>query len=106
MADNEILLEGGSGTEYKYWIHRLPQSFKAFAGNYIFAKETKPGKYTPIYIGEAEDLSVCFDDHHAMSRIEKAGATHILAHTTTLGFLTRRDEQIDLIDKYDPACNK
>ena len=105
MSEQTIMWKGASGTEYKYWIHPLPPNFKPEAGNYIFAEETKPGTYKPIYIGETGDLSERFDDHHALPCIEREGATHIHAHTTPGRDQIRRAEESDLIANCDPPCN-
>ncbi len=105
MSTKTILWKGASGAEYKYWIYDLPPNFKAGAGNYIFAKETKPNTHVAIYIGETEDLSDRFDDHHAMACIKKEEATHIHVHSTSGVAQTRRDEESDLIARWSPSCN-
>ena len=61
-----ITWTGESGSNYKYWICPMGTFFKEAPGNYIFAKETSPGRWTPIYIGQTGDLSERFDNHHKM----------------------------------------
>ena len=95
---------GQSGKTYKYWIYPIGQSFKAQAGNYIFARQTKPNTYLPIYIGQTEDLSERFDDHHKKDCIKREGATHIHAHLNA-DKQSRLDEESDLIAKWLPTCN-
>lgn len=34
---------GKSGTQYQYWIYPIETTFKETSGNYVFAKETRPG---------------------------------------------------------------
>ncbi len=46
-----IMWPGLSAKEYKYWIYPIGVSFKEKPGNYIFAKETKPGSWPSRYIG-------------------------------------------------------
>ena len=105
MPYDTIIWEGASGTNYKYWIHSLPPNFKAVAGNYIFAKEAEPSTYAPVYIGETEDLSDRFDDHHKAACIQSEGATHIHVHANSGGDEARRAEESDLIAKWSPPCN-
>ena len=40
---------GQTGTKYRFWIHPIGTTFKAVPGNYIFARETEPNRYQPIY---------------------------------------------------------
>ena len=51
-----IMWSGASGQKYKYWIYPIGSSFKPVAGNYIFARETEPSMWAPIYIGETDNL--------------------------------------------------
>ena len=106
MVDNhEIIWKGASGTGYKYWIYPINTTFGAGPGNYIFAKETQPNTYAPIYIGQTADLSERFDGHHKMSCIKQKGATHIHVHTSSAKEEERIAEETDLIHKWNPPCN-
>ena len=96
---------GKSGGEYAYRIYKLPASFNDTPGNYIFAVETSPRTWTPIYIGETEDLSERFDQHHAMPCISEYLATHIHVHANDGGRADRDNEADDLIARWDPPCN-
>lgn len=108
MADDTPTIKwpGKSGTNYKYWIYDRKTTFKAVAGNYIFAKEMKPGYWKPVYIGETSDLSSRFLNHHQNDCIDKNGATHIHVHSTAGGAQTRRDEETDLRGKWSTPCNE
>jgi len=94
---------GKSGNSYEYHIHNLPPNFKSLPGNYIFAKLNANNKWVPVYIGETEDLSERFDDHHKMPCIKRKGATHIHAHLNQGGEVARRREESDLLDNYQNA---
>ena len=96
---------GQSGKEYEYYIYRIGTNFKEAPGNYIFAKETTPNRYAPIYIGETCDLSTRFDNHHKMPCINRNGATHIHVHLSNANADVRRMEEDDLIKKWSPPCN-
>lgn len=95
---------GKSGSKYKYWIYKLPPDFSAKPGNYIFAKETKPGSWTPVYIGQTEDLSERFDNHHKANCISRNGATHIHAHINNPK-QARLAEESDLVARWNTPCN-
>lgn len=107
MPENIVIeWEGASGRVYQYWVYSIDDfSFKAEPGNYIFAKETKPDTYTPIYIGQTADLSERFDAHHEMSCVRLFGATHIHAHRSSGKEEARTAEESDLIQKWHPLCN-
>ena len=95
---------GKSESSYKYHIHPLPPNFaKKQPGNYIFAKESSPGIWTPIYIGETQDLGERFDSHHKTKCIERKGATHIHVHLNHGGEEKRRAEESDLLERYTNA---
>ena len=104
MAD-EVVWTGESGTRYTYYVHSWPTSFtNAEPGNYIFCKLNAQNQWEPIYIGQTGDLSERFDSHHAMDCIDREGATHIHVHLNSSAEETRREEERDLIDSYDPPC--
>ncbi|NKC13649.1 MAG: hypothetical protein GKR94_16105 [Gammaproteobacteria bacterium] len=96
---------GLSGREYRYFIYPIGTTFKAAPGNYIFSKKVSPGRHRPIYIGETGDLSERFDSHHKMPCITGQGATHIQVHQTDGGPGVRRQEESELVAKWQPVCN-
>ena len=106
MADERTIdWKGISGKEYRYRIYPIGTTFKKVPGNYVFAKETKQGTFLPIYIGETDDLSERFDNHHKMPCVVENGATHITVHVGETSATVRRTEEKDLREKYNPICN-
>jgi len=103
-VDDTIEWTGESGQTYKYWIYPIGHTLKAEAGNYIFARETKPNTYAPVYIGQTENLNERFDNHHKKDCINGQKATHIHAHLNAKK-QARLDEEADLIAKWQPFCN-
>jgi len=97
---------GLSGREYKYWIYKIGKTFKEDPGNYIFAKETQTGYWSPSYIGETENLNQRLGNHEKEACARKHGATHIHAHLNSGGEEARRQEENDLIMKWKPPCNE
>ena len=106
MAEKTIMWPGASGKEYNYWIYPIGTTFKESPGNYIFAKETSSDRYSPIYIGETENLEERLANHEKMSCVKRHGGTHIHAHTSSSEVNVRRAEESDLLGKWDPPCNK
>lgn len=96
---------GQSGRWFEYEIFPISTKFKAVPGNYIYARETSPGQWTPVYIGETSDLSERFDHHHKTGCIQRNGATHIHVHASSTDARVRRAEEADLIGKWGPPCN-
>jgi len=107
MADEPTNVWSGlSGQEYKYWINLRGASFKPVAGNYIFAKETKSGTWTPIYVGETDNLDRRLTpNHEKMPCVRRYGGTHVHTHTSLSTEATRRSEETDIRDKWNPPCN-
>lgn len=103
--ERTIHWDGKSGREYKYWIYPIGTKMKAVAGNYVFAKETQPNSFKPIYVGETGDLNTRLDNHHKMPCIIRNGATHICTHTNNAGEDARREEEQDIISRWIPPCN-
>lgn len=94
-----------SGKEYTYGIYPIGKTFKDIPGNYIFAKQTKPGYWFPCYIGQTENLNQRLGDHEKEACAKSKGATHVHVHVNQGGEKVRRAEERDLILKWQPACN-
>ena len=106
IADQTILWTGASGKQYEYWISPMSMPFVDEPGNYIFVKETSPNSWIPIYIGETDSLKNRLADHEKLLCVRRNGGTHIHAHTTSGSQQVRKEEEADLLAKWDPPCNK
>ena len=106
MAERTIMWAGASDKQYKYWITGMDVSFKDQPGNYIFAKETSPDRWIPLYIGETESLKDRLPNHEKLPCVRRYGGTHVHSHTNPSDESVRRAEESDLIEKWDPPCNK
>jgi len=104
-AEATMKWEGRSGKKYQYWVYKVGTKFKTSPGNFIFARETKPLTFAPVYIGQTNDISERFDGHPKMPCIQENGATHIHIHSNTRGEAARLAEEADLISMWNPACN-
>jgi hypothetical protein len=96
---------GQSGTQYKYWIYPRGHELKAEPGNYVYAKETSPGRWSPGCIGQTDNLKERQAARYRKDCLDRNGATHIHAH---LGGdeESRLAEESDLIAKWQPVCNE
>ena len=106
MSAKTIEWPGKSGKNYKYWIYEIGESLKDAPGNYIFAKESSPGNWTPVYIGETGSLADRLPDHEKLPCVSRNGGTHVHAHLSSADDDVRRREEADLIARWDPPCNK
>lgn len=97
---------GQSGQKYRYTVYMFGTLFGPGPANYIFAREVRPGQYTPVYIGHTGDLSEPFDNHLAMQCMRLNRATHIHIRHTDLREELRRAERSDLISVWNPPCNQ
>ena len=103
-----IAWKGKSGIEYEYTACYLETGGEFFPGaaNYVFAREVEPNKFVPVYIGETDDLSRLFDDHHMMRFIERHKATHICVRDSGRSEVERQQEKKDLLDYWRPALQR
>jgi hypothetical protein len=104
MAEVTIDWKGASGKIYRYWIVPMGTPLQAKPGNYIFSRQTAPGFWTPLYVGQTENLDIRFDNHHKAASIKRAGATHIHQHLSA-DDKARLAEETDLIRQWKPPCN-
>jgi hypothetical protein len=98
---------GQSGTNYRYWFLAdiTANGIQAVAGNYAFVKRLPNGNYTPLYFGQADDLQARIPNHDRLDDARRAGATHVMAHSTQGGELARLAEERDLIQRWNPTLN-
>jgi hypothetical protein len=99
---------GKSGAKYRYWVLENPRNgagIQAVGGNYAFVKKLPNGNYVPLYFGVAESLRDRIPSHERFDEAVRAGATHIMAHTTPAGDVARCAEERDLIQQWNPPLN-
>lgn len=93
---------------YRYW--RLPYPFdpkaiKRLPGNYMMVAATDQG-LRPVYIGRSDDsLAARIPYHERMDDAIAAGAIYVYAAVNTTCDRARRDEEIDLIARWQPVLN-
>lgn len=95
---------GKSGRTYTHWIYPIGASFKAEAGNYVYAKSTPQG-WVPCYIGQTNNLQERLGNHEKEPCAKRNGATHVHVHLTATEAARLAEEQ-DMIARWQPACNE
>ncbi len=104
-----ITFTGKSGTEYKFSIYPLNTSFKKNYGAVYFitrrySKTDSRYSHKEIYVGQTNDLSERFDNHHKWDCFKKNGANCVCIYGAETESVQLRIEE-DLIKNYDPPCN-
>ncbi len=99
---------GASETKYEFDVYSRDINFQKVAAVYFITKRTQEsaGGYThiPIYVGQTNDLSERFDDHHKASCFKRHGANCICTYREDDETKRLRIES-DLISQYSPLCN-
>jgi hypothetical protein len=100
--------KGESGATYTFDVYPMNQTFREVGGIYIiterFQNDQGAYKHRFIYIGQTEDFSTRFDNHHKANCFTRNGATCICT-------LVEQDEdnrfatETDLIRLHAPPCN-
>jgi len=103
-----LTLTGISGNRYMFDVYLFGTKFKAIGAVYYISKRVqKPdgnGNHANIYIGQTEDLSERFDNHHKESCFIKHNANCISIHQE--GNERRRLAiEADIINSLEPPCN-
>ncbi|EGY24564.1 hypothetical protein DA2_3180 [Desulfovibrio sp. A2] len=104
-----VTFKGKSGTEYAFDTYTKDTAFNDISAVYSFVKRFKntTGGYTqtPLYIGESEQLGTRIASHEKWPCADKNGCTHISVMAIK-GEKARLAAETDLINGYDPVCNK
>ena len=100
----QVSWQGKSGKTYTYKVLALDTDWNDVPGNYIFSKRT-PNGWMPIYIGETVSFKKRLPNHEKRPCANRNGATHIHAHTNS-DAKARKAEEKDLLNRFDPPCNK
>lgn len=106
MNERTIYWRGASDQNYKYWIVPIYAVLKDAPGNYIYAKQTSPGKWKALYIGQTSSLRLRLASHEKEQLATRLGATHIHVHLSSHDVGDRESEEADLIANYSPPLNE
>jgi hypothetical protein len=105
---DEVAFAGRSGQRYDFRVYVWETKFKAVPAVYIVASRTiEPGEqahYTPLFAGEARDLSSALKDH-------PRGECFEMYYGNVIGVLKEQDDEkrasilADLVGGLAPPCN-
>ena len=94
-----------SGSSHRFWIYPRGTKFnEPCPGIYIYARETSPHKWVPIYIEQTENVNVRLTNDEQRERVDQNGATHIHVSIIT-DEKSRSTLEKDLIEQWKPVCN-
>ena len=101
----QIYWKDKSGIRHRFWIYPRGTKFnEPCPGIYIYARETSPHKWIPIYIEQTENLNVRLTNHEQQECVDQNGATHI--HVSIIADeKSRLSIEKDLIEQWKPVCN-
>jgi len=105
-----VIFTGKSGTEYSFNTYSWDTNFKEDHGAVYFitnrSKESGDGyNHKRIYVGQTNDLSSRFDNHHKQDCFDKYSANCICIYGEQ-DEDKRIEVEKDLIDNYNPPCNE
>lgn len=101
----KIHWKGRSGRNYKYNIYKMGTKFKKIPANFILAQVTSLKKWKPVYVGQTDNLSDYFDTCGKIPCVQENEPSHIHVHRNDAGLKARLSEELDLINRWHPACN-
>ncbi len=99
---------GKSGKKYTFNVYPLGTKFKDIRAVYAFTKRTpKENTHTQavLYVGESEKLGDRISNHEKLECVKPLGCNCICVHSED-NEVARMAKEKDLIENYDPPCNK
>ena len=94
-----------SGSSHRFWIYPRGTKFnEPCPGIYIYARETSPHKWVPIYVRQTENVNIRLTNHEQQEYVDQNGATHIHVSIIT-DEKSRSTLEKDLIEEWKPVCN-
>ena len=102
-----VTMHGKSGQMYAFDCWNTTQAFNPVAAVYVFTLRYQRDtvmQHKVLYVGETEDLSTRFDNHHKEQSIKAQNANCICTHLERDADMRLAIER-DLIAYYDPECN-
>ena len=98
--------QGASGQSYEYEVLSFSANWNDVPGNYIFAKQMN-NTWEPVYIGETSSLKDRITtSHEKYPCVFSHGFTHVHAHGSNSSQVIRRQEETDLLNRFNPPCNR
>ena len=104
-----VTFTGVSGAKYEFTVYPWGTSFnKDYGAVYFVTKRTQESggghSHTRLYVGETEDLSTRFDNHHKQDCFDRHNKNCVCVYGEE-DEDTRLEIEQDLIDNCQPPCN-
>jgi hypothetical protein len=96
---------GHSERAYEYQILPLEAEFQQMGGNFILCDRDVLGDWSPLYIGQTDDLCERLGDLELKRWVREQGATYIHAHPNRHE-ADRESEKADLVSRFRPPLNR
>ena len=100
--------KGRSGQAYRFKVYPLGTKLRRLGAIYVVTnrRRNELGKYrhVALYVGQTEDLSQPFDQHHKAVEFKRHGANSICLQSDDSED-SRVVKQRDLVAALRPACN-
>jgi hypothetical protein len=96
---NTVNATGRSGKTYTFSEYAIGTEFKPVGAVYMFLNVREP-----VYVGQTEDLSERFDNHHKADCIRRRGAT-VICVLVVSSEAERLAIERDLLANYSWPCN-
>ena len=105
MITPTIVWKGVSKRRHVFWVYPI-DDFPPLndGGVYIFAVETSPGLFEPVYIGQTENLNHHMNNLDGKVCARRNGATHIHVKFNE-DMKMRIYDKSDLVKMWEPICN-
>jgi excinuclease UvrABC nuclease subunit len=105
MNDEKVTATGAFGAKYSFYVYPWGTDLKQVGGVYmVLRKGSQNGNYDVLYVGQTNNLSERFDNHHKKPCFDRNRKTHIAAMVES-SEVRRLNIEADLIRKYNPSCN-
>lgn len=101
--ETTVTLQGASGKMYSFDIYPWGTSFKPLGAIYTVLRKNPPN-FQIQYVGQTDDLSTRFDNHHKQPCFDRNGKTHIAVHLES-SEAARLAKESDMVAQYNPMCN-
>jgi len=110
QSEADHIFFGESSKPYRFEVYDIDEEFEKEGAVYVVVKETFdavnniPAR-TPLYIGQTQNLSGYFKNHHKKDCYLPLGANKICIHQIPEEE-TRLKIETNLVNGYAPICNK
>lgn len=101
--ETTVTLKGASGKTYDFDVYPWGTSFKPLGALYTVLKKNLQN-FQIHYVGQTDDLSSRFNNHHKQSCFDRNGKTHIAVHLESSESV-RLSKESDLVGNYNSGCN-